>query len=69
MHPQIHSVFHPDLLVSWLASKEGMQTYTDIELYPGSRVDLDTSKLNPASLPKPGRCSTSGSKRPGPTPC
>lgn len=49
---------HPkaaQLFANWIISKEGMQLYTDLEGAPGTRVDLDTSKLLvPETIPKKG---------------
>ena len=47
---------HPkaaQLFINWMISRDGLQLYTDLEQYPGTRIDLDTSKLNAASVPKP----------------
>jgi iron(III) transport system substrate-binding protein len=49
---------HPkaaQLFVNWITTKEGMQLYTDLEGAPGTRIDLDTSKiLVPETIPQPG---------------
>jgi iron(III) transport system substrate-binding protein len=50
---------HPkaaQLFLNWITTKEGMQLYTDLEGAPGTRTDLDTSKLLvPESIPQPGK--------------
>lgn len=49
---------HPkaaQLFLNWMITKDGMQTWCDLEGYPGTRTDLDTSKLEPGTIPKPGR--------------
>lgn len=50
---------HPkaaQLFLNWIITKEGMQLYTDLEGAPGTRTDLDNSKLLvPESVPQPGK--------------
>lgn len=49
---------HPkaaQLLLNWLMTREGMQLYTELEGAPGTRTDLDTSKLVQESVPRPGQ--------------
>jgi ABC-type Fe3+ transport system substrate-binding protein len=50
---------HPkaaQLFLNWIITKEGMQLYTSLEGAPGTRIDLDTSKLLvPESIPQPGK--------------
>ncbi len=50
---------HPkaaQLFLNWIITKEGMQLYTNLEGAPGTRIDLDTSKLLvPESIPQPGK--------------
>ncbi len=49
---------HPkaaQLFLNWITTREGMQAYIDAEGYPGTRSDLDLSKLDASNLPKPGR--------------
>lgn len=49
---------HPkaaQLFLNWIITREGMQLYTDLEGAPGTRIDLDASKLLvPESVPRPG---------------
>lgn len=50
---------HPkaaQLFLNWIITREGMQLYTDLEGAPGTRIDLDASKLLvPESVPQPGK--------------
>jgi ABC-type Fe3+ transport system substrate-binding protein len=50
---------HPNaaaLFLNWITTKEGMQLYIDLEGAPGTRIDLDTSKLLIQEvIPKPGK--------------
>ena len=50
---------HPkaaQLFLNWITTKEGMQLYTDLEGAPGTRIDLDTSKLLvPETIPDPNK--------------
>jgi iron(III) transport system substrate-binding protein len=44
------------LFLNWLMTKDGMQLYSDLEGAPGTRTDLDTSRLLvPESVPQPGK--------------
>ncbi|MCH7566990.1 MAG: extracellular solute-binding protein [Nitrospirae bacterium] len=50
---------HPNaaaLFLNWITTKEGMQLYIDLEGAPGTRIDLDTSRLLIQEvIPKPGK--------------
>ena len=49
---------HPkaaQLFLNWITTREGMQLYSELEGAPGTRTDLDTSKLVPESVPQPGK--------------
>ena len=50
---------HPNaaaLFLNWITTKEGMQLYIDLEGAPGTRIDLDTSRLPVQEvIPKPGK--------------
>jgi ABC-type Fe3+ transport system substrate-binding protein len=50
---------HPNaaaLFLNWITTKEGMQLYIDLEGAPGTRIDLDTSRLPVQEvIPEPGK--------------